>query len=358
MQHGLRTGRQARPRQGLRSTERHSQRLVVQKQLYIVIHRLLRGKRQLNHKFFFPRSRILKRVSSVEIHFVRAEPQQPFLPVIDMQCRRNPARVNLHRFRTSLALRARGFLSLLLHLDGLFFLPFARDRRRRLPLRRSPSGSHAPGEPRLRVIRSVENGGSQNGPRNRSTPKNHDDRRNPLEHGGWCLDSLRRTSNLSQLVGIVKYFSLQSDAHADLPCPLPLRVLLPLPLFTENCSLTIAHSFPCYPECRERPTLPISHSSRNPRSSMQSLRLNPILNTDSYKLTHWWQYPPDTRHIYSYLESRGGMFGETMLAMLQYIIKSNFAGQVFTLDDVEEARRIAHAHFSGHPKTFNYEGFK
>src|SRR5689334_24862612 len=80
---------------------------------------------------------------------------------------------------------------------------------------------------------------------------------------------------------------------------------------------------------------------------MQSLRLNPILNTDSYKLTHWWQYPPDTRHIYSYVESRGGMFDETMLAMLQYILKSNFAGQVFTLDDVEEARRVAHAHFSG-----------
>ena len=64
---------------------------------------------------------------------------------------------------------------------------------------------------------------------------------------------------------------------------------------------------------------------------MQSLRLNPILNTDSYKLTHWWQYPPDTRHIYSYVESRGGMFDETMMAMLQYIVKSNFAGQVFTM---------------------------
>ena len=63
---------------------------------------------------------------------------------------------------------------------------------------------------------------------------------------------------------------------------------------------------------------------------MQSLRLNPILNTDSYKLTHWWQYPPGTRHIYSYVESRGGMFEETMLALLQYIVKSNFAGQVFT----------------------------
>src|SRR5207249_10782765 len=28
------------------------------------------------------------------------------------------------------------------------------------------------------------------------------------------------------------------------------------------------------------------------------------------------------------------------------------------LDDVEEARRVAHAHFSGHPRTFNYEGFR
>lgn len=91
---------------------------------------------------------------------------------------------------------------------------------------------------------------------------------------------------------------------------------------------------------------------------MQSLRLNPLLNTDSYKLTHWWQYPPGTRHIYSYVESRGGMFEETMLALLQYIVKSNFAGQVFTPGDIEEARRFAHAHYGGHPKTFNYEGFQ
>src|SRR6266550_2807700 len=114
----------------------------------------------------------------------------------------------------------------------------------------------------------------------------------------------------------------------------------------------------CYSAHCGQDSTPASTVPATPRRPMQSLRLNPILNTDSYKLTHWWQYPPDTRHIYSYLESRGGMFTETMLAMLQYIIKSNFAGQVFTLDDVEEARRIAHAHFSGHPKTFNYEGFK
>src|SRR5947199_8572027 len=52
------------------------------------------------------------------------------------------------------------------------------------------------------------------------------------------------------------------------------------------------------------------------------------------------------------------MFEETMPAMLQYIIPSTCPGQDFTLDDIEEARRIADAHFPGHPKTFNYEGFK
>ncbi len=144
VQHGLRTGRHPRSRHRLRSAERDRQRLVIQKQLHVVVHRLLRGKRQLNHELFVPRSRILKRVSSVEIHLVRAEPQQPFLAVIDVQGRCNAARVNLHRLRVRLLLRARGFLSLLLHLDGLFFLPFASDRRRRLPLRRSPRRSHAP----------------------------------------------------------------------------------------------------------------------------------------------------------------------------------------------------------------------
>src|SRR5260370_32581709 len=129
--------------------------------------------------------------------------------------------------------------------------------------------------------------------------------------------------------------------------------------------VTFGHSdaetfhFPrCYPAHYGLRSTPASTTRTTPRSPMQSLRLNPILNTDSYKLTHWWQYPPDTRHIYSYVESRGGMFDETMLAMLQYILKSNFAGQVFTLDDVEEARRVAAAHFSCLAKTFNYQGFK
>jgi nicotinamide phosphoribosyltransferase len=91
---------------------------------------------------------------------------------------------------------------------------------------------------------------------------------------------------------------------------------------------------------------------------IQRLRFNPILSTDSYKLTHWWQYPPKTRFIYSYVCSRGGFFDAAEMAGLQYIVKSNFAGKIFTLEDVEEARKFANQHFAGNPKCFHYEGWK
>jgi nicotinamide phosphoribosyltransferase len=92
--------------------------------------------------------------------------------------------------------------------------------------------------------------------------------------------------------------------------------------------------------------------------AIQPLRLNPILNTDSYKLTHWWQYPPNTRFIYSYVCSRGGFFDHAEVAGLQYIVKANFAGQVFTSEDIEEAKTFADKHFGGNPKCFNYPGWK
>jgi nicotinamide phosphoribosyltransferase len=91
---------------------------------------------------------------------------------------------------------------------------------------------------------------------------------------------------------------------------------------------------------------------------IQPLRFNPILNTDSYKLTHWWQYPPKTRFIYSYVCSRGGFFDHAEMAGLQYILKTNFVGKVFSPADIEEARRFAEQHFGGNPKSFHYEGWK
>ena len=38
-------------------------------------------------------------------------------------------------------------------------------------------------------------------------------------------------------------------------------------------------------------------------------------------------------------------------------MKSNFAGKVFTAEDIEEAGKFAAKHFSGNPKCFNYQGW-
>jgi len=35
------------------------------------------------------------------------------------------------------------------------------------------------------------------------------------------------------------------------------------------------------------------------------MQQNLLLMTDSYKFTHWRQYPPGTERVYSYIESRG-----------------------------------------------------
>jgi nicotinamide phosphoribosyltransferase len=86
------------------------------------------------------------------------------------------------------------------------------------------------------------------------------------------------------------------------------------------------------------------------------LRRNPILRTDSYKLTHWRQYPKDTEFIVSYLESRGGMFNRTQQVGAQYYTQSYLEGEVFTQEHVEHARAFCRKHF-GNDFCFNYAGW-
>jgi nicotinamide phosphoribosyltransferase len=88
----------------------------------------------------------------------------------------------------------------------------------------------------------------------------------------------------------------------------------------------------------------------------EPLKLNPIWNTDSYKLGHWVQYPPDTEYIESHLMSRGGFFKQTLFQGLQGILKANYTGVVFTKADVDEARFLSALHF-GSDKVFNYAGW-
>jgi len=80
---------------------------------------------------------------------------------------------------------------------------------------------------------------------------------------------------------------------------------------------------------------------------------NFFLKTDSYKLSHFSQYPTGTTKVYSYIESRGGKFDEVLFFGLQKAIQDindNFP----TMADVEEAKTFTELH--GVP--FNYEGAK
>jgi nicotinamide phosphoribosyltransferase len=82
--------------------------------------------------------------------------------------------------------------------------------------------------------------------------------------------------------------------------------------------------------------------------------INRVIDTDSYKASHWLQYPPETTLVHSYLESRGSErdYTETVFFGLQYLLKRYFSRAV-TRAEIDEAREVITAH--GEP--FHYEGW-
>ena len=82
---------------------------------------------------------------------------------------------------------------------------------------------------------------------------------------------------------------------------------------------------------------------------------NFILMTDSYKLSHHKQYPKGTTKIYSYLESRGGVYPKTLFFGLQYYMKKYLEGVRITKEMVDEADSFSKAHFGS--DIFNYNGW-
>src|SRR5581483_4449739 len=85
------------------------------------------------------------------------------------------------------------------------------------------------------------------------------------------------------------------------------------------------------------------------------LSRNLVLQTDSYKFTHWKQYPPGTQYVYSYLESRGGMFSQTAFFGLQYYLLKYLQGCVVNEDDVRQAQQFVDSHIG--PGMFNADGW-
>ncbi len=80
---------------------------------------------------------------------------------------------------------------------------------------------------------------------------------------------------------------------------------------------------------------------------------NIILSADSYKYSQFNQYPPGTEYVYSYVESRGGRYDETVFFGLQMFVKKYLTRQI-TQDDIDQAAELMELH--GEP--FNRPGWQ
>ena len=69
---------------------------------------------------------------------------------------------------------------------------------------------------------------------------------------------------------------------------------------------------------------------------------NLILNTDSYKTSHFVQYPQGAEYVSSYIESRGGAYPATVF-WFAIIYKAVFKLPI-SLADIDEAEEICGAH--------------
>lgn len=83
------------------------------------------------------------------------------------------------------------------------------------------------------------------------------------------------------------------------------------------------------------------------------MKNNIILNVDSYKTSHYLQYPPGTEYVSSYIESRGGNYQKVVFFGLQMFLKE-YLSKPITHEDVNEAKTILELH--GVP--FNETGWR
>lgn len=82
---------------------------------------------------------------------------------------------------------------------------------------------------------------------------------------------------------------------------------------------------------------------------------NPMWETDSYKLTHWQQYPEGTNNVYSYFESRPGAdYDFTLFFGLQMIIFDDLLTTIVP-SEVTKMKELVDIHVG--PGLFNYDGW-
>ncbi len=110
-------------------------------------------------------------------------------------------------------------------------------------------------------------------------------------------------------------------------------------------------------------TLPEMMSNENIiallEKELSKLEPNLIMMADAYKYSHPLFYEPGLEKMYSYVESRGGKFGELVMFGLQYIMKKYLVGRVLSEQMVEEAteKLLGENGVFGKDGYFNKEGW-
>jgi len=77
-----------------------------------------------------------------------------------------------------------------------------------------------------------------------------------------------------------------------------------------------------------------------------------VLDTDSYKVSMWKQYPEGTEYVYSYIESRGGEYDRTEFLGVQALAK--YLAIPITQADIDLADKI----WTAHGEPFNRAGWQ
>ena len=80
-----------------------------------------------------------------------------------------------------------------------------------------------------------------------------------------------------------------------------------------------------------------------------------ILQSDSYKVSHYLQLPEGIQKSFAYIESRGGRFDQSMFFGILNSVKQNLMKPI-TMDDIETAQWYMDQHLG--PGIFNRAGWE
>jgi len=83
------------------------------------------------------------------------------------------------------------------------------------------------------------------------------------------------------------------------------------------------------------------------------MQINILFDSDSYKASHWLQYPSDLTAMGAYLESRGGEYPTTLFFGLQMLLQQSFDTPIGQ-EDVDEAEDF----WLTHGLPFNRQGWE